>query len=171
MTISPDIPELSLLSIALKESLLSPPIIAATAIDLENQHLARSWPIPLGSNNTWRDIQKSDEDCKTVFRLKSLSEVPRKKKTNPVINRIYKEAVIHQGLLVVKTIDSRKLKEVLRSVVPPSYLDSILTVLHLRLNHPKQSQLNLVFELYFFSTRKDNGLSNLYSSCRMCASL
>ena len=164
-------PEASLLSLSLEDNLPCPPVIAATASELEHLLLARSGPIPLGSRATWIDIQKSDEDCRTVYRLKSLGEEPRKKGTNPSINRIYKEADIHEGLLVVKTIDSRKLREVHRVVVPPTFLDSILTVLHLKLNHPKQSQLKLVFERYFFSPRTDSALSNLYASCHLCTSL
>ena len=107
-----------------------PSTLAATATQLEDQLIARSGPIPLGSHDTWISIQKSDEDCRSVFRLKSLGEEPRKRHTNPLINKIYKEAEVHQGLLVVKDFDSRKFKEVLKVVVPPSYVDSILTVLH-----------------------------------------
>ena len=171
MSLTLNDPNCTLLSISLEDPLPSPSVIAATATELQDHLLTRSGPIPLGSTNTWRDIQKSDEDCRTVFRLKSLGEEPRKKSTNPFINRIYREAIIHQGLLVVRSIDNKKLKEILRVVVPPSYLDSILTVLHLRLNHPKQSQLKLVFERYFFSPRMDAGLTNLYSACHVCASL
>ena len=150
MSLNLEDPDVSLLSLSIEHAPPPPPVIAATASELEQQLLTRSGPIPLGSKNTWMEIQKSDEDCRTVFRLKSLGEEPRKKGTNPIINEIYKEAEVHQGLLVVKTIDSRKLREVLKVVVPPTYLDSILTVLHRKLNHPKQSQLKLVFDRYFF---------------------
>ena len=93
------------------------------------------------------------------------------KLTNPPINRIFKEAEIHKELLVVRTFDERKMRLVLRIVVPPSYLDSILTVLHLRLNHPKQSQLKQIFERYFFSPRTDSALTSLYESCHLCISI
>ena len=146
-------------------------MLAATSSELEDQLVARSGPIPLGSHSTWTQIQKSDDDCKTVFRLKTLGEEPRKKSTNPLINRIFKESTIHQGLLVVKAFDTRKFKEVLKVVVPPSYLESILTVLHLRLNHPKQTQLRVLFDRYFFSPRLDAALINLYSSSHLCATL
>ena len=106
-----------------------------------------------------------------MFRLKTLGEEPRKKNTNPNINRIFKESSIHQGLLVVKAFDSRKFKEIHKVVVPPTYMDSILTVLHVRLNHPKQSQLKLLFDRYFFSPRTEAALVKLYSSCHLCAAL
>ena len=72
---------------------------------------------------------------------------------------------------MVRSFDGKRLKEMLRVVVPSSYLDSILTVLHIRLNHPKQSQLKQIFERYFFSPRSDSALSTLYSSCHLCLGL
>ena len=63
------------------------------------------------------------------------------------------------------------MREVLKIVVPPSYLDSILTVLHIRLNHPKTSQLKQVFDRYFFSPRVDAALSSLSESCHLCVNL
>ena len=164
-------PSTTLLTLTLDTYLPQPSTLAATAAELEEQLIARSGPIPLGSHNTWITIQKSDKDCQSVFCLKSLGEEPRKRHTNPLISRIYKEAVIHQGLLVVTDCDTRKFKEVLKVVVPPSYVDSILTILHIRLNHPKASQLKLLFNRYFFSPRTDGAVLRLYSSCHMCASL
>ena len=60
------------------------------------------------------------------------------------------------------------MREVDKVVIPPSYLDSILTVLHIRLNHPKLSQLRTVFERYFYSPRLEAALSTLYESCHLC---
>ena len=116
-------------------------------------------------------MQKSDQDCQSVYKLKSLGEEPRKKGSNPQINKIFKEALINRRLLVVKAFDSRKMREIERVVVPPSFLDSILSVLHIRLNHPMRSQLRTVFDRYFFSPRMDHALSDLYDSCHLCQSL
>ena len=116
-------------------------------------------------------MQKQDLDCQTVYRLKKLGEEPRKKTSNPTINKIFKESSVHRGLLIVRAFDNRKMREIDRVVVPPSYLDSILTVLHLRLNHPKQSQLRSVFERYFFSPRTDAAIAELYNSCYTCLSV
>ena len=171
MSINLDDPTTDLLSLTLDTYLPSPPILAASAADLEDKLMARSGSIPLGSHNTWISIQKSDEDCRIVFRLKMLGEEPRKKNTNPLINKIYKESTIHQGLLVVKAFDDHKFREILKVVVPPSHVDSILTVLHVRLNHPKQSQLKLLFNRYFYSPRLDAAIVKLYSSCHLCATL
>ena len=163
--------EPSLLSLTLGEPASDPTELAAAAVDLADQLISRSGPIPLGNRQVWMNIQKSDESCRTVFRLKMFGELPRKKSTNPIINKIHKESTIHQGLLTVKTFDSKRMREIFRIVVPPIFLDSILTVLHIRLNHPKLSQLKLIFDRYFFSPRLEAALLNLYSSCHTCVSL
>ena len=75
---------------------------------------------------------------------------------------------MYRGLLIVRSFDDRKMREVDKVVIPPSYLDSILTVLHIRLNHPKLSQLRIVFERYFYSPRLEAALSTLYKSCHLC---
>ena len=161
----------SLQSLALSSQMTNPTILAASSSSLADQLLTRSGPIPLGSRQIWMSIQKSDPSCLAVFSLKTLGELPRKKGSTPFINRIHKESVIHQGLLMVKSFDNRKMREVLKVVVPPTFLDSILTIIHIRLNHPKKSQLKLVFNRYFFSPKTDAALDSLYSSCHTCISL
>ena len=63
------------------------------------------------------------------------------------------------------------MREIDRFIVPPSFLDSILHVLHIKLNHPKQTQLKTVFKRYFFSPRIDLALKELYDSCHLCLSI
>ena len=133
----------SLQSIATCSQIPDPTEIAASSSELADKLLNRSGPIPLGSRQIWMSIQKSDPSCLAVYRFKTLGELPRKKGSTPHINRIHKESVIHQGLLMVKSFDSRKMREVLKVVIPPTFLDSVLTIIHLRLNHPRKSQLKL----------------------------
>ena len=145
--------DLNLQALCLKHELPTPSVIASTSLELADHLVQRSGPIPLGSRATWIDIQKSDLDCQAVYNLKVLGEAPRLKSSNPHINKIYKESIIDRGLLVVRSFDNRKMREVDRVVVPPSFLASILTILHIRLNHPKLTQLKRVFERYFFSPK------------------
>ena len=161
----------NLLSLCLEDPIPSPVILAASSRDLEEELLRRSGPIPLGSRQTWMEIQRSDPDCIAVYNMKVYGEAPRSKYSNPHRNKIFKEAIVHKGLLVVRSFDSRKMREIDKVVVPPSFLDSILTVLHLKLNHPKSSQLKQVFERYFFSPRTEKALSKLYESCHLCISV
>ena len=160
----------SLLSLCLQQPIPTPAVIAASSQALEDHLLKRAGPIPLGSRQTWMEIQKSDSDCQAVYHMKLHGEAPRRKSTNPNINRIYKECTIDKGILVVRSFDERKMREIERVVIPPSFLDSILTVLHLKLNHPKLSQLRQVFERYFFSPKTEKALSNLYEACHICKS-
>lgn len=160
----------TLLSISLEDPLL-PAIIAATSTELSELLTSKSGPIPLGSRRTWIDIQKSDPDCNAVFKQKSSGDLPRKKKTNSDINKIFKASIIHQGLLVVRAFDDKKMREVDKVVIPPTYLDSVLTVLHIKLNHPTQFQLKQVFERHFFSPKLENALNALYQGCHICISL
>ena len=166
-----DLNETSLLSLCLEESIPHSAVLAATSSELAEQLIQRSGPIPLGSRPTWIQVQKSDPDCRIVYNLKNVGEIPRKKSTNPQINRIFKEAMIDKGLLVVRSFDNCRMREIDKVVVPPSFLDSILTVLHLKLNHPTQFQLKQVFDRYFFSPRLEQAASNLYDSCHLCAGL
>ena len=161
---------LTLLSISLEDPLF-PAIIAATSAELNDLLTSKSGPIPLGSRKTWLDVQKSDPDCNKVFNMKSSGDVPRRKTTNSNINRIFRETIIHQGLLVHRVFDDKRMKEVDKVVVPPTYLDSVLIVLHIKLNHPTQYQLKQVFERHFFSPKLEPALLILYESCFICISL
>ena len=117
------------------------------------------------------DIQRADPDCFAVYNMKINGEAPRPKTSNPLRNRIYKVAIVFKGLLVVRSFDNRKRKEVDKIVIPPTFLDSILTVLHLKLNHPKLSQLKTVIERYFFSPKLNAALRKLYETCHLCISI
>ena len=108
----------TLLAICLEDYTPSPAILSATSTDLADQ-LMQAGPIPLGSRQTWIQMQKSDPDCQIVYKLKSLGEQPRKKGSNPYINKIFKEVTINRGLMVVKSFDSRKMREIEKIVVPP----------------------------------------------------
>jgi len=69
----------NLSSLLIHDPIPSPPVLAASASSLADQLISRSGPIPLGSHQTWIQIQKTDEDCQTVYKLKTLGEAPRKK--------------------------------------------------------------------------------------------
>ena len=165
-----DINSATLLGIFLEDDFPSPVLLAATSAELSELLILRSGPIPLGSRHTWINIQKSDEECRTVFKMKSLGEAPRRKNTNPTVNKIYKEAIVHQGLLVVRAVDGKTLREMDRVVVPPTFLDSIFTVTHIKLNHPTQFQFERVFDRYFFSPKLDSALEKLCAYCHLCIS-
>ena len=150
---------------------MDPCMLAATSADLAKMLLHSPGSIPLGSRKSWRAIQESDKDCDTVLKLKITGNLPIKKKTNPVINRLFKECVVEDGLLVVRMFDKHLMREVGRVVVPPNLLDSILMAIHLRLQHPTAYQMQIIFDKYFFSIGVKQTIDNLISNCFICLGL
>ena len=136
---------------------MTPCILAATAADLAKTLI--------------RNIQDSDSNCRVVHKLKTTGYIPLKKKTNPVINRLFKECVVEEGLLVVRIFDRHLMREVSRVVIPPDILDSILTAIHLRLLHPTAYQMQIIFDKYFFSIGVKQAIDNLLSNCFLCVAL
>ena len=150
---------------------MTPCILAATAADLAKTLLRSPGSLPLGSRKAWRNIQESDSNCRVVHKLKTTGYIPLKKKTNPVINRLFKECVVEEGLLVVRIFDRHLMREVSRVVIPPDILDSILTAIHLRLLHPTAYQMQIIFDKYFFSIGVKQAIDNLLSNCFICVAL
>ena len=150
---------------------MDPCMLAATSADLAKMLLHSPGSIPLGSRKAWRDVQQSDQDCREVYKLKTTGNLPVKKKTNPIINRLFKECVVEDGLLVVRMFDRHLMREVGRVVVPPNLLNSILTAIHLRLLHPTGYQMQIIFDKYFFSIGVKQSIEDLLSNCFICIGL
>ena len=58
-----------------------------------------------------------------------------------------------------------------RVIVPQQVLHGILTVLHLKLNHPSIAQLTRVLNRYFFALNLENAVAINSRSCHQCQSL
>ena len=79
----PDVTDLY--SLCFQNEMPPPAVIAATSQELGNELLKRSDPIPLGSRQTWMELQKSDPDCQAVFNMKSFEICGTKdSKRNPL---------------------------------------------------------------------------------------
>ena len=150
---------------------VEPCILAAAAGDLHHQLVDRPGAIPLGNKKAWLEIQETDADCRKVVQLKSEGSLPSKKKSNRIINRLFKECVVDDGMLVVRAFDTNTMRQVDRVVVPQRFLMSILTLIHIRLNHPTTHQLNSVFERYFFSIGSAEKSKVLKAYCDICIGL
>ena len=149
---------------------MTPCTIAATTAEL-SELLLQSGPIPLGSRNTWKEIQSSDFDCRQVFRMKGDGSMPRKKHTSATLNKLYRESVVEDGLLVKRSWDKNLMREVSRTCVPPQFLHSILTVMHMRTLHPSAFQLQQVFEKHFFSIAVKQKCEDINEGCSICIGL
>lgn len=150
---------------------LSPCQIAALSDDIERTIMNNNGELPLGSRKAWSEIQQSDYDCKNVFELIASGDSPRKKLATRSINSIFKNAIIDKQLLVVPQFDQKSNRMISRVVIPPKYLDSILTMLHLKANHATKYQLDKVFQRYFFCPGLSERIDKLLEECHLCQSL
>jgi hypothetical protein len=69
-----------------------PSVTAAASQDLLSFLSSPSSALPLGSYDTWRAIQEGDPDSAVVLHCKKSGDTPRKKATNPAINRFFAAA-------------------------------------------------------------------------------
>ena len=151
-----DLPDrIELMSTTVLSSIITtaaePAVIAATAADLINKLSYPSSILPLGSASTWQEIQESDPDSAVVLYCKRTGDSPRKKNTNSAINRMFTGSIVKDGVLVVPSFDSRTMRTINRVVVPPSFLPTLLTMIHVKCNHPSKYQTEQIFQRYFFA--------------------
>ena len=129
----------SLESLAMASS--DPAFLAATATDMGQLLGKGTGPIPLGARATWISLQADCESCSRFLMCKRLGQMPgRRDKDRATINRMLKLCEVVDGLIVSKTFDSTLMKETVRVYVPSVFLEAILTVMHVRLDHPVPNQ-------------------------------
>ena len=158
---------ISLESIALASS--DPAILAATASDMGQLLGKGTGPIPLGARATWISLQADCEDCVQFLLCKRLGQMPgRRDRNRATINRMLKLCEVVNGLIVSKTFDSTLMKETVRVFVPSVFLEAILTVMHVRLDHPVPSQLQRLFERYFLGFNVQKLCVAISDGCSLC---
>ena len=151
---------------------IDPAIIAATSNDTLAFLSSPTSALPLGSFETWRAIQEGDPDTAVVLHCKKSGDSPRKRSTNPAINRFFAAASVKNGVLVVPQFDKKTMRNIDKLIVPQSYLPTLLTVIHIKCNHPSRYQMEQIFQRYFFAPPGlDNKLSALYEQCFTCQSI
>jgi hypothetical protein len=149
-----------------------PSVTAAASQDLLSFLSSPSSALPLGSYDTWRAIQEGDPDSAVVLHCKKSGDTPRKKATNPAINRFFAAAQVKNGVLVVPTLDNKMMRTIDRVVVPSSYIPTLLTIIHLKCNHPSRYQMEQIFQRYFFAPPGlESRLTTLYEQCYTCQSM
>ena len=147
-------------------------VIAASSQDLLAHLSSPTSALPLGSPDTWRAIQEGDPDAAIVLHCKKTGDSPRKKNTNPTINRFFAASQVKNGILVVPHFDPKLMRHVDKIVVPPTYMPTLLTVIHLKCNHPSKYQMEQIFQRYFFAPPGlESKLATLYEQCYTCQSV
>ena len=158
---------ISLQSLALESS--NPANLAATGGEMTELLGRGSGPIPLGARESWIALQADCEDCAKFLLCKRLGQVPgRKDRNKAVVNKMLKICEVSNGLIVSKTFDTTLMKEASRVFVPSTFLQAILTVMHVRLSHPLPSQLQRIFEKYFVAFNVQNLCKAISEECSLC---
>ena len=144
----------------------NPCIIAATSKDTMNL-ITSPQGLPIGDKQLWKSIQSQDKDLSKVFEIISTGDSPRKSASR-TLNAVFKQAIIDDGLLVVKHTDPNLFHDSHRIVVPKPFVPAILSMIHLKGNHPSRFQSEKVFQKYFFSPGLKEQLDLLYEQCFLC---
>ena len=161
---------ITLASLVLASS--DPAILASSAPDMSRLLGPGSGPIPLGSRQTWIDLQSQCNLCSRFVTCKAQGQIPSSKARDKAgLNRLFKTCDLDRGLIVSKTFDSILMKEISRIFVPPDFLLAILTIMHVRLSHPLTSQLIKVFERYFIAFNTRNTCEAITEDCSLCSAV
>ena len=151
----------------------NPATIAASTSSLmdilERSHINK---IPFGSIQAWRNIQEQSKICRRFMDLKRTGQLPGKKERDrALLNKMIKNCSINDDLIVSSGFDSNYMMDVHKTFVPPEFIYSILTVMHMKLNHPTISQLGRIFHKYFSGFNSAKICKELTETCSLCESI
>jgi hypothetical protein len=100
--------------------------------------------------------------------LKKNGQLPgRKDRDMAVLNKMMKKCTMEKGLIVSRTFDEKLMRETDRTFVPHRILQSILTVMHIRLAHPLALQLQRMFLKYFIAFNVQRQCDDLTKECSL----
>ena len=151
---------------------IDPVVLGASSAELSEILCKGRGQIPLGSRSAWLEIQRSNPECRKYLDQVKYGQLPGKKdKDRANLNRMRKMCIVEKGLIVCKGFDNITMKERSRVFVPGEFLRSILTVIHVRLDHISAFQLENVFNRYFFGISTNSICEQIFSDCSFCTSL
>ena len=171
-----DIPaQAQCMPITLSSLLLSPmdpATLAAATPDIQQLLGQGAGPIPLGSRQTWINLQAECPQCVRFLACKREGQMPGKKdRDKTVLNKMMKACQVIRGLIVSVVFDPIQNMETERVYVPEFLLESILTIMHVRLSHPLSTQLQRTFERHFIAFRVQSICDTISSECSFCTAL
>ena len=128
--------------------------------------------LPFTSRSAWHATQSECRDLRRTRAHLLQGTRPSKKETRikSVKRYLSRVSLSSDGLLVVAHTDALSpSREAI--VVPEEILPGLLSALHLRLNHPSQTELAKVVRRYFWAINLDSAIATTSTSCHLCASL
>ncbi|KAK6194705.1 hypothetical protein SNE40_000288 [Patella caerulea] len=143
-------------------------VMAVTVSDVLNGLAA----MPFLSLASWK---KSQQECKFLRRTYShltQGTRPSKKVTNAKdVKRYLPSATIgRNGVLVVpQQVVFGPIRNLI--IVPRHVLPGLLTAIHLRFKHPSKTQLQKLFNRYFYALDSQKEIDSVTSCCIQCSSL
>lgn len=100
----------------------SPPCVTAGTAQTTAEWLSGPGSIPIGSTETWKQIQQQDGETSQVIHLITTGDSPRKLSSSTAVNRFFKLAQMQDNLLGVRNYNPRLLRETSKIVVPTAFL-------------------------------------------------
>ena len=131
-----------------------------------------SMRLPFTTRSSWIDIQAECADLRRTHAHLKQGTRPSKKITNvkDVKRYLAVASIAKDGLLVVSRNDPFvSSKELI--IVPRTIIHGLVTALHLKLDHPSKSQLDLVMKRNFFALDMKTVIDQVTDSCHLCSSL
>ena len=127
--------------------------------------------MPFMNETAWRSAQQECPILKRAYAHLTQGTRPQKKSRNlRELKRYLQMASVNdRGTLIVKKSSAFVQSNLI--VVPQSILDGMISALHLQFGHPSCSQLNQVFDRYFYAIRSSNAIKALTDNCGLCNSL
>ena len=167
--------EVQFMSITLSSLFLAssdPTILAAIGPDVSKLIAPGSGPIPLGSRQAWINVQSQCKLCTRFAQCKAQGQIPNSQARDKAgLNRLFKTCDLDRGLIVSKSFDGILMRETSKIFVPPDFLLAVLTVMHVRLDHPLPSQLATVFERYFIAFNVRGTCATISEDCSLCCAI
>ena len=136
--------------------------------------LKRQHGMPFSNKSAWLDSQSNCQDLRRVRAHLLQGTRPSHKATKVKDVKSYLRsctlATTPRGLIVHrKSAPFSAPLELI--VVPRALLHGLITALHLRLNHPTFSQLQKVFDRFFYGLESASVLKTVSEQCAQCSSL
>ena len=149
------------------------------AVTVEDVLLNRK-SLPYINRQVWLNVQKKDPVLVKLQELINSGQSPEKKKTGnentrlKLLHTLYTKGKLRtetDGLITVETQSGQGIFSGNAVVVPPDILQGLITILHLKLNHPGITAAEKMLERHFYAPAWRKYLKKTHEECYRCKTL